>query len=225
MTAGLVVAGGYSTRFGPAEKPLVEVGGEAMLVRVVRALDPVVDDVVIDCRTDQVAPFETALANVAVDPRYAVDDEPDRGPIAGLATGLGPIDEAETIVLSCDRPGVPTALLVTLRALRRRRGAAVAVTSLDGRVQPLCGAYRTDDLRSAVDDALARDERRLRSIPHRLPGHVVPERGIAEVVDPAAIASVDSPLAARLWSSSGERSGDGEEPAAPTVPPRSLAGD
>lgn len=225
MTAGLVVAGGYSTRFGLAEKPLVEVGGEPMLARVVRALDPVVDDVVIDCRADQVAPFETALAEVAADPRYAPDDDPDRGPIAGIACGLREIDAAETIVLSCDRPGVSATLLVALRALRRRFGAAVAVPSVDGHVQPLCGVYRTGDLRNAVDDALARDERRLRSIPHELSGYVVPERGIAEVADPAAIRSVDSALEARLWRSGEDRAGPGEDPTAPTDGPRRLAGD
>lgn len=210
MTAGLVVAGGYSTRFGLAEKPLVEVAGEPLLVLVVRNLDPVVDDVVIDCRADQVAPFETALAEVAIDPRYAVDDEPDRGPIAGLATGLGEIDAVETVVLSCDRPGVTPSALDRLRSSRRRQNADVAVPVLDGRVQPLCGVYRTDALRTAVERAIEAGERRLCSIPRHLSSHVVTERALADVVEPAAIASVDTPLEARLWSPPVDRPAPGD---------------
>lgn len=225
MTAGLVVAGGYSTRFGLAEKPLVEVGGEPMLVRVVRALDPVVDDLVIDCRADQIAPFETALADVAIDPTYAVDDDPDRGPIAGLATGLEAVQDPETVVVSCDRPGVTTKLLVELRSVRRHTGTAMAVPSVGGRVQPLCGVYRTGDLRSTVNEALAGDERRLMTIPRRLSGLVVPDRAVAGVVEPAAIRSVDSPLDPRLLSSPGDRTGPGGERSYQTDVARPAFGD
>lgn len=211
MAAGLVVAGGYSMRFGLAEKPLVEVAGEPMLVQIVRTLAAVVDDVVIDCRGDQIAPFRTALEDTDVDRRFAVDDEPDRGPIAGLATGLREIDDAETIVVSCDRPGVTSVLLDRLRSARRQQDADAAVPMIDGRVQPLCGAYRTDALRSAVERAIETGERRLCSIPRALSSHTVTEWALADVVEPAVVASVDTPLESRLWSPQDRRSGDSGE--------------
>lgn len=225
MTTGLVVAGGYSTRFGLAEKPLVEVAGEPMLARVVRALDAVADDVVIDCRAEQVAPFRRTLENVAVDASFAVDDEPDRGPIAGLANGLATIGDGETAVLSCDRPGVTPAVLEHLRSVRRREDVAAAVPAIEGHLQPLCGIYRTAALRDAVQGALATGERRLCSIPRELRRQVVTERALADVVDPSTIASVDTPLEAGLWSSSAEHAGSPVEDAGRTDVPRSLAGD
>lgn len=203
MTAGLVVAGGYSTRFGVAEKPLVEVAGEAMLVRVVRSLEAVTDDVVIDCRAEQVEPFRTALEDLAVKPTFAVDDEPDRGPIAGLTNGLGQVEDDEVAVVSCDRPGVTPALLEYLRSWRRRDDVAAAVPAIDGYLQPLCGVYRTDSLRETVDEAIETGTRRCCAIPRELSSHVVTERTLDDVVEPGSIASVDTPLDARLWSASG----------------------
>lgn len=228
MTTGLVVAGGYSTRFGLAEKPLVEVAGEPMLARVVRTLAAVVDDVVIDCRDDQIAPFRTALEDTDVDRRFAVDDEPDRGPVAGLATGLREIDDAETVVVSCDRPGVTPALLNRLQSARREQAADAAVPVIDGRFQPLCGVYRTNSLRTAAERAIETDERRLCSIPRALSSHTVTERALADVVEPAAVASVDTPLEARLWSPPERRAGDVDEPSGvlgSLRPSDSLAGD
>lgn len=225
MTAGLVVAGGYSTRFGLAEKPLVPIDGERMLVRVVRALDRVADDVVIDCRADQVEPFRNALETVAVEPSFAVDEQPDGGPIAGLANGLAAIDDDEIAVLSCDRPGVTPGVLDRLRSRRRREDLDVAVPTIDGHVQPLCGVYRTEGIREAVDEALATGERRLCAIPRDLASCAVTERALADVVDPAAIASVDTPLEARLWPPSGEQVSAWEETPEEAASPRSLAGD
>lgn len=225
MTAGLVVAGGYSTRFGIVEKPLVEVGGEAMLVRVVRTLDAIVDDIVIDCRADQVSPFRAALQDEHVEPTYAIDDDPDRGPIAGLANGLASIDASEATVLSCDRPGVTPALLASLRFCRRHEDVDVAVPALDGFLQPLCGVYRTDALRTAVESALATGNRRLCGIPRELTSTVATERALADVVDPAAISSVDTPVEAQLWSVPVEASSARSESRARRDASRSLAGD
>lgn len=199
MTAGLVVAGGYSTRFGLAEKALVEVGNEPMLCSVVRALEGVVDEVVIDCRADQVAPFETALGSSEIggDPTtFAIDDAPDRGPIAGLATGLDAIGEHHetTVVVSCDRPGVTPTLLAHLQECRRSHGVEAAVPERDGLVQPLCGVYGTDRLATAVAAAQRAGDRRLLRIPASLDALVVPERSLSGIAPAGALESVDAPF-------------------------------
>lgn len=213
MPVGLVVAGGYSMRFGIAEKALVAVGGEPMLARVVGALEAVTDEIVVDCREDQVAPFENALATsdrVEALPTFVVDDEPDAGPVAGLANGLAaigpdgaldsqsPADAEEVIVASCDRPGITPELLARLCDCRRREDVAVALPSLDGHLQPLCGAYRTDALADALAAAQVADERRLVTIPKSLSRHVVTDRSLADAVEPISIESVDTPLDARV---------------------------
>ncbi|GAB3682944.1 molybdenum cofactor guanylyltransferase [Salinarchaeum chitinilyticum] len=217
MPIALVVAGGYSSRFGLAEKGLVEIGGEPMLAHVVGALESVAEDVVIDCRDDQAEPFESALASSAhVDgrPTFVTDEEPDAGPIAGIENGLSTvhtdrcarIDDGEQneeihaeeiLLVSCDRPGITPAVLGRLLDRRRQRDADVALPAVDGYLQPLCGAYRTDALERAVADARTSGERQLCSVPASLSKYVVAERSLADIVSPGAIASVDTPL--ELW--------------------------
>jgi len=224
MTAGLVVAGGYSTRFGLDEKPLVEVAGEPMLARVMRALDAISGDVVIDCRADQVEPFRVVLEEVAIEPMFTIDADTDRGPIAGLANGIAAIDDSEVAVVSCDRPGVTPALFDYLRSCRRSEAVAAAVPEIGGFLQPLCGVYRTRSLRAAVDAALRKCERRLCSIPCELSSRVVPEPALRDVADPAAIASVDTPLEARRWSPTMQQECARAGASGATETPRSVAG-
>lgn len=232
MTVGLVVAGGYSMRFGLAEKALVDIDDEPMLARIVGTLETVVDDVVVDCRADQAASFDTALtASDCVDdrPMFAIDEEPDAGPIAGIANGLSVIEDRlsalddgdqpdtpdadDVLLVSCDRPGVSPALLDHLSERRQRHDVDVALPAVDDYLQPLCGAYRIDALTRAVADALETGECRLVSIPTSLSRQLVTERSLADIVDPAAIASVDAPLDVQLRSqavrshSAGGRSG------------------
>ena len=85
--AGVVVAGGRSTRMGDREKAVVEVAGRPLVARVAEALSAVADELVVNCRPDQRDAIATALQGH--DPVFAIDEDPDRGPVAGIATGLG----------------------------------------------------------------------------------------------------------------------------------------
>lgn len=198
MTVGLVVAGGYSARFGVAEKALVEVDEEPMLWRAVSTLAPLVDAVVVDCRSDQVEPFRRALAPLPCEPRFAVDAEPDAGPVAGLETGLEAArrtgSHSEVLVSSCDRPGVTTAALRALRERRWGADVAAAVPTVDGHVQPLCGSYRFRALLDACRAVRSGGGRRLCSVTCRLCHLAVPASDLAD--DPAAFRSVDTALEA-----------------------------
>lgn len=200
MTVGIVVAGGYSTRFGVDDKALVEVGGEPMLRRAVRALSPLVDAVVVDCRDDQLEPFRRALAPLPCQPRFAVDPEPDAGPVAGLAAGLetaaatGPHSEA--FLLSCDRPGVTADALRRLRDRRWAADVAAAVPTIGGHVQPLCGSYRFRALRDACRAVRTDGDGRLTTVTCRLCHLAIP--GSALVDDPTALRSVDTSLEAAV---------------------------
>jgi len=78
---GVVVAGGRSTRFGAREKALAEMNGEPMLRRVVEALGTVTDEVVVNCRRDQRDAFAAALDGVDTGVRFALNEQPDEGPL------------------------------------------------------------------------------------------------------------------------------------------------
>lgn len=219
MVAGLVVAGGYSTRFGLAEKPLVEVGGESMLRRVVRAVASLADEVVIDCRADQVAPFRAALGSLPVDPHFAVDEEADAGPIAGLATGLGAVrrrtGSGTVLVASCDRPGLTTEVLRAIDRCRRRAAVDAVVPTIGGSVQPLCGSYRRSAIEAACSAARDARERRLTRVLDGLSHRTVPAATLC--ADAATIQSVDTPLEASLHPLSRRSGSDRERPRCGTV--------
>lgn len=90
VDTALVLAGGRSERFAGAEKSLATLGGEPMIQRVLTRVSPLVDTVVVSCRTEQYDALRAALDTTDADVHleFAFDDHPDRGPVYGLREGL-----------------------------------------------------------------------------------------------------------------------------------------
>ena len=172
MTTGIVVAGGASRRFGPGEKALATVAGSSMLHRVVDRLEPIVDGVVVNCREEQRSAFEAALSD-AGQVRFAIDSVPDGGPVVGLATAIEAVDDRSALVVGCDFPLVTTAALSTIHSRLERHDADVVVPRVDGRRQPLCGAYRLDALAAELATPSEVRGRRLGAVLDRLDGDVL----------------------------------------------------
>jgi molybdopterin-guanine dinucleotide biosynthesis protein len=133
---GAVLAGGGSRRFG-TPKALAPVEGEPMLLRAVRLLRTVADPVLVSTGVPELA---------ALVPGAAVPDRrPGLGPLAGLDALLREARARSLpglLVLGCDMPLVPPALLVRLRtAALESPGEAVVVASGEGWPEPLCGWY------------------------------------------------------------------------------------
>src|SRR5215210_4078232 len=83
--AGIVLCGGQSKRMG-RPKAWLPFAGEFMLPRVVRLLREVVSPIVV------VAASEQDVPPLPGDIRIVRDDERDRGPLQGLATGLAALE-------------------------------------------------------------------------------------------------------------------------------------
>ena len=90
--AGVVLAGGFSTRFGDAEKATAPLDGWPMIRHVVERLGRVTDGVVVNCREEQLDELRAALSECSDVVGFAIDPIPDRGPIAGIYTGLSAVD-------------------------------------------------------------------------------------------------------------------------------------
>jgi len=164
-STGVVLAGGRSTRFEGGDKALAVVDGTPMLARVVGRLGAATDAVVVNCRDDQRAAFERALADVDVPVRFAIDDRPDEGPLVGLDTVLAAVSAPRVLVVACDIPFLdPGFLDALLAAVDGEAGSPDAAVPVDatGFATPTCAAYRTDALAASVTDALAAGSLRLR---------------------------------------------------------------
>lgn len=126
-TLGVVLAGGASERMGAA-KATLELDGRPLIERPLAALTAAGLDRVV------VAKADTALPPLGAD-RWDEPDEP-RHPLRGIVTALERAGRP-VVVLACDMPSVPPALV---RRLARTPGRAV-VPAPGGRLEPLAARY------------------------------------------------------------------------------------
>ena len=135
--AGIVLAGGRSSRMGTA-KAALEWHGSTLLRRVTGVVGRAVDGPVVVVRAPgQELPALASTVEVTEDPREGL------GPLQGLAAGLAAVaDRAETaFVCSTDLPFLHPAFV--RRVLGAIAGADVALPVARGYPQPLAAAYRT----------------------------------------------------------------------------------
>lgn len=123
---GVVLAGGASRRMG-RDKALLPLAGVGLAERACRLLATVCPEVAV---ADAGRGIVAGLASLA--------DGPGRGPLAGILGAARVAPGRPLLVLACDLPNVPAALLAALAAApgdwvipRWRRGA-----------EPLCALYR-----------------------------------------------------------------------------------
>lgn len=159
--AGLVLAGGAARRLSGVDKPMLEVGGEPLLRKVIRALDGA-DPVIV------VGPERPGFVDVV----WTREDPPRSGPVAALATGLALVRTEIVVVLAGDLPRVGASTVDTLRAGIGDRDGALLVDA-DGYRQWLAGAWRTGRLRAAL--AEERHAKSLRAVLTRLDFTEIPD--------------------------------------------------
>lgn len=116
---GAILAGGRASRLGGRDKGTLVVDGRTIRERQREALSEVCSEVLIIDR--------------------AADLIPGCGPLGGVHAALSRAAASTVLVLACDMPFVPAALLAHLAALARHADAVVPRTE-DG-YHPLCAAY------------------------------------------------------------------------------------
>jgi len=153
---GIVLAGGAARRFG-GDKLAEPIGGLSLLELAVRALDGIVDEVIVVVAPDQ-APRPGVAGEAAVT-RYVHDPEPFGGPLVGVRTGLRAAADGTVLIVGGDMPSMIPAVLGRLVA-----GAPAALADPAGVLRPLpCALDRATAL-LAADALLAAGERRLRAL-------------------------------------------------------------
>ena len=157
---GAVLAGGESRRMG-RDKAMLDWGGCPLLIRAVRVLESVFNEVVV------VAPRNRGYEELGAE--IVQDIHPGLGPLGGLHTALVRGGGKPVFILACDMPHVTgefvrwivgPSIQDPMRGLARQTTAAAQTRVVhDGQqFQPLCGLYSQACL-SEVEEAL--DENRL----------------------------------------------------------------
>ena len=143
--AGIVLAGGAARRMGGIDKTMLDVGGVAILDRVLGTLSAA-----------DVAPV-TVVGEprpVSYPVRWTREEPPGGGPVAGLAAGLASETAPHVVVVAGDLPFVTSGTIEALRGAAAAAGSAgqagAILVDATGRDQPLVGCWSTEALRAAL---------------------------------------------------------------------------
>jgi molybdenum cofactor guanylyltransferase len=186
VTAGIVLAGGQSTRMG-RNKALLDWHGSTLLRRAVGLVArEVCGPVVVVRAAGQALPPLPPGTEVADDARHA------RGPLQGMAAGFSAIgDRADIVFVSgVDAPLLHPALVRHVIA-SLRPGDDVALPQAHGFPHPLAAAYRLATIGPLIDALLADDSLGTRPLMRRARVRRLDEAAL--LADPA-VAALDPQL-------------------------------
>ncbi|MFK7819322.1 MAG: molybdenum cofactor guanylyltransferase [Planctomycetaceae bacterium] len=147
-TAALVLCGGRSQRMGQP-KYLLPFGQQCLLQRIVDVVTTVCDVVGV------VAAVNQPMPTLSEDVRIFRDEQPDLGPLSGIATGVTQLSsEADAVfVSSCDAPFLEAAYVQGL--ISEVGNHDIAIVKGEKHFHPMGAVYRTriaPIVRQLVDD-------------------------------------------------------------------------
>ena len=128
---GVIQAGGKSTRMGGSPKALMRLDGHYLIERVLAALAPAVDDVLVVTNS----PDLYAFLGVPMVP----DALPDHGSLGGIYTGLRAASGEAALTVACDMPFL---LSGVMRLVAGRAGAGdVVIPRVGDQLETLHALY------------------------------------------------------------------------------------
>ena len=151
-TPGVLLAGGLARRMGGGDKPMRQIGGVAILTRVIERLKPQCDTLVLNANGDpeRFAGFDLPVV------ADSVENFP--GPLAGILAGLdwaaeNRPDAAWVLSAAADCPFLPRDLVARLHRARIEQNAELAVAASGGQSHPVIGLWSValrEELRHAL---------------------------------------------------------------------------
>jgi len=149
-----ILIGGRSSRFG-SDKALADLGSVNLAENAARLIGEIQG-----CgNVTFVSANETQFADAQMPLNVVADKNPGLGVWSGFQTALAASKRKMTFVLACDLPLLSKNLLERLVETARDASVIAAVPlQPDGRLQPLCGIYRTKPVLAAVNAKIASNE-------------------------------------------------------------------
>jgi molybdopterin-guanine dinucleotide biosynthesis protein A len=139
-----ILAGGESSRMG-RDKALLELGGEALIVRTTRLVESAADR----C---SVVGDSVRLEGLELD---VIEDEfPGAGPLGGIATALRASGAEWNLIVACDLPYLTAEWLEFLIGRSVRSGGDAVLPMNERGAEPLCAMYHKraeNAIRAALD--------------------------------------------------------------------------
>lgn len=149
-TLGVVLAGGVGSRMGGV-KVCAELHGQPLISYPLAAVaEAGLDPLVCAKPGDRLPPLEAPVLREPMRPRH---------PLCGIVAALRAGEGRPIVALACDLPFVPAGLI----RLLAEAGEPLALPTVGGRPQPLCGRYEPC-LLPELEAALAREEPLARTV-------------------------------------------------------------
>ncbi len=157
----IVMAGGDSRRMG-TDKASLLLDGQTLLQSVIATMQQLFPKVIVSVRQPRAG---IGLPQVC-------DEQPDGGPLAGLAASLGQINTPWAFMVACDMPFVVPEVVELLAGCRLQHQAVVPV--VHGHPQPLAAFYAVSCL-APIRASLAAQQKGLRGVLQQLDVRYVDE--------------------------------------------------
>ena len=187
QTAGVILAGGRSSRMGGQSKALLPLNNEALLTHVIRRLQPQLGSLLLSTGgpADQLESYALPLVPDLL-PRH-------RGPLTGLCSALQYLNDqnytdrgyadrgwnGSLVLCPCDAPFIPSDLVEKLLHAAVGSPKPVVVASYEGFLQPTFSLWQRHHLAVIHDAVMKRGDGGLKYMLRLLP-HVVVEWVSAE---------------------------------------------
>jgi molybdopterin-guanine dinucleotide biosynthesis protein A len=173
---GVIQAGGKSARMGGAPKALLEVGGHRIVERVIAAVAPVTDGLLVVTNTPDVYAF-LGLPMVP-------DVYPDHGSLGGIYSGLKAASGEAAFTVACDMPFLRPDVA---RLVVERAGLGdVVIPRVGDRLETLHALYAKSCL-SHIEERLAARRLMIAGFFERVRVIEVREAEVARYADPALV--------------------------------------
>ena len=147
VTAGILLAGGMSRRFGSA-KAFAKLENKYFYQWVYSALDKVCDMVVIVTLEQLLPQFSSHLHVITDDSAYQ-----GKGPLAGIYSGMMALPADRYVVVPCDMPYISGEGLMALLNATATTSALVSAVSLHSKQHPLVSCWKPE-MQLAIKNSL-----------------------------------------------------------------------
>ncbi|MCF8053820.1 MAG: molybdenum cofactor guanylyltransferase [Deltaproteobacteria bacterium] len=183
MVSGVIIAGGKNSRMGGRIKALLTVEGERLIDRTMRILQATCNEVIIVTNSPE--------DYVDMDCVVVGDIYTNKGPLAGIHSGLVYASHSHCLVVASDMPFLEEGFIRHL--ISQVDGYDIVVPTMDGRYQPLHAIYGKS-CRKRIERLLKDDERKITGFYRGYKKLVIAEQAIAPYGEARRIfANINSP--------------------------------
>lgn len=160
MRSAIILAGGFSRRFGE-EKGLVALAGKPLIKHVIDRVTDIVDEVVVVVGgRERLNLYSPIVGKQSI---LVLDIYKQQSPIVGALSGFGKARGTYSILLPCDTPFISKEIIRLLFDLGPRSDAVIPKWP-DGRMEPLQAVYNTKATLQAATRVFRRGAMDLRAM-------------------------------------------------------------